>query len=73
MATRRIGLVATVNTNFSEPYHVARQFASLDHISGGRAGWNVVSSLSDGPVKNFGLHGSSTMRSATSARPSSSV
>lgn len=55
MATRHIGLVATVNTNFSEPYNVARAFASLDHISGGRAGWNVVSSLSDGPFENFGL------------------
>ncbi|MGH8445960.1 MAG: LLM class flavin-dependent oxidoreductase [Solimonas sp.] len=53
--TRHIGLVATVNTNFSEPYNVARQFASLDHISGGRAGWNVVSSLSEATAKNFGL------------------
>ncbi len=43
--TQHIGLVATVNTNFAHPYNVARQFTSLDHISGGRAGWNIVSSL----------------------------
>lgn len=54
-ATERIGLVATVNTNFSAPYNVARLFTSLDHISGGRAGWNVVSSYQDAPRKNFGL------------------
>jgi len=53
--TRRIGLVATVNTNFGHPYDVARKFASLDHVSGGRAGWNVVSSLSEATAKNFGL------------------
>jgi FMN-dependent oxidoreductase (nitrilotriacetate monooxygenase family) len=52
--TQHIGLVATVNTNFSEPYNVARQFASLDHISNGRAGWNVVSSFSPDTGKNFG-------------------
>jgi FMN-dependent oxidoreductase (nitrilotriacetate monooxygenase family) len=54
-ATSRIGLIATVNTNFSEPYNVARQFASLDHISHGRAGWNVVSSLSEHTARNFGI------------------
>ncbi|MFL5305998.1 MAG: LLM class flavin-dependent oxidoreductase [Polyangia bacterium] len=53
--TRHIGLVATVNTNFAHPYNVARTFASLDHVSGGRAGWNVVSSLMDPTAKNFGL------------------
>lgn len=53
--TKDIGLIATVNTNFSEPYNVARQFASLDHISGGRIGWNVVSSLSEQTAKNFGI------------------
>ena len=54
--TQRIGLIATVNTNFTEPYNVARQFASLDHLSGGRAGWNVVSSLSEHTAKNFGIY-----------------
>jgi FMN-dependent oxidoreductase (nitrilotriacetate monooxygenase family) len=53
--TKHIGLVATVNTNFNEPYNVARRFASLDHLSGGRIGWNVVSSLSEGAVKSFGV------------------
>lgn len=52
--TQHIGLVATVNTNFSDPYNVARQFASLDHISGGRAGWNVVSSYGEHTRNNFG-------------------
>ena len=53
--TKHIGLVATVNTNFSEPYNIARQFTSLDHISGGRAGWNVVSSLNPVTAGNFGI------------------
>lgn len=53
--TNHIGLVATANTNFSEPYNVARQLASLDHISGGRAGWNVVSSYGPHTAANFGL------------------
>ena len=43
-ATSHIGLVATLTSSYSEPFNVARQFASLDHISGGRAGWNVVTS-----------------------------
>src|SRR6202042_955970 len=42
--TERIGLMATGSTTFDAPYHVARRFASLDHISGGRAGWNIVTS-----------------------------
>jgi len=53
-ATTRIGLGATVSTSFSEPYNVARQFASLDHITGGRAGWNVVTSANDYAARNFG-------------------
>src|SRR5690242_4215494 len=39
VVTDRIGLIATASTTFDEPYHIARRFASLDHISGGRAGW----------------------------------
>ncbi|WFU62589.1 LLM class flavin-dependent oxidoreductase [Bradyrhizobium brasilense] len=54
-ATRRIGLAATVSTSFSEPYTLARQFATLDHISGGRAGWNVVTSTTDHAARNYGL------------------
>ncbi|OTP67028.1 LLM class flavin-dependent oxidoreductase [Caballeronia sordidicola] len=51
--TTRIGFVATASTSFNEPYHVARKFASLDHISGGRAGWNLVTSSSEYEAKNF--------------------
>lgn len=53
--TDHIGLIATVNANFSSPYHVARAIASLDHISGGRAGWNVVSSFGPHTAANFGI------------------
>lgn len=52
--TTNIGLVATVTVSYTEPYQVARQFASLDHISGGRAGWNVVTSWLSGTADNFG-------------------
>lgn len=52
-ATSRIGLAATASTTYNEPYHVARKFASLDHLSGGRAGWNVVTSFTDGEARNF--------------------
>ncbi len=54
-ATDRIGLVATASTTFDEPYHVARRFASLDHISGGRAGWNIVTTANPDAALNFGL------------------
>ena len=53
-ATERIGLVATGSTTFDEPYHVARRFASLDHISGGRAGWNIVTTANPDAALNFG-------------------
>jgi len=53
-ATRHIGLVATASTTFNEPFHVARKFASLDHLSGGRAGWNIVTSSSSTEAENFG-------------------
>lgn len=52
-ATRNIGLIATVSTTYSQPYHLARAFASLDHISGGRAGWNLVTSMFTNESKNF--------------------
>jgi alkanesulfonate monooxygenase len=55
MVTTKIGLVATASTTYNEPYHVARKFASLDHISAGRAGWNVVTSRTDMEAQNFGL------------------
>ncbi|CAL9568295.1 Nitrilotriacetate monooxygenase component A [Streptomyces sp. enrichment culture] len=52
--TQRIGLIATASTTFNEPYHLARKFASLDHISGGRAGWNIVTSGTADEARNFG-------------------
>ena len=54
MVTEHIGLVATASTTFDEPYHVARRFASLDHISGGRAGWNIVTTANPDAALNFG-------------------
>ncbi|GAA0920839.1 LLM class flavin-dependent oxidoreductase [Nonomuraea longicatena] len=53
--TEHIGLIATVSTTYNEPFHVARKFASLDHISGGRAGWNIVTSAGEAEARNFGL------------------
>ncbi|WP_042875757.1 LLM class flavin-dependent oxidoreductase [Cupriavidus necator] len=54
-ATQRIGLIATASTTYSEPFNLARQFASLDHLSGGRVGWNIVTSWVQGANRNFGL------------------
>ncbi len=53
--TEHLGLVATGSTTFDEPYHVARRFASLDHLSGGRAGWNIVTTSNPDAALNFGL------------------
>ncbi|WP_440830439.1 LLM class flavin-dependent oxidoreductase [Pseudomonas fragariae (ex Marin et al. 2024)] len=52
--TEHIGLIATATTTYNEPYHVAREFASLDHLSGGRAGWNLVTSDAAAEAQNFG-------------------
>ncbi len=52
--TDRIGLLLTTSTTYNEPFHVARAFASLDHLSGGRAGWNVVTSANPDEAANFG-------------------
>ena len=54
-ATEHIGLVATTSVTYLHPFHLARKFASLDHISGGRAGWNLVTSGTDWEAKSFGL------------------
>ena len=54
MVTRHLGLIATASTTYNEPYHVARRFASLDHLSGGRAGWNLVTSANPHEALNFG-------------------
>ena len=53
--TERIGLVATASTTFDAPFHIARRFASLDHLSGGRAGWNIVTTANPDAALNFGL------------------
>ncbi|KAJ9602577.1 hypothetical protein H2200_012770 [Cladophialophora chaetospira] len=52
--TDRIGLAATASTTYDEPYHIARRFASLDHISNGRAAWNIVTTGNPESAKNFG-------------------
>jgi FMN-dependent oxidoreductase (nitrilotriacetate monooxygenase family) len=54
-ATRSIGLGATYSTTYYPPFHVARTFATLDHLSGGRAAWNVVTSVNDGEAQNYGV------------------
>ncbi|MET0902754.1 MAG: LLM class flavin-dependent oxidoreductase [Acidimicrobiales bacterium] len=53
--TRSIGLGATYSTTYYSPFHVARTFATLDHLTGGRAAWNVVTSVNDSEAQNFGL------------------
>ncbi|MEF3304549.1 LLM class flavin-dependent oxidoreductase [Paenibacillus sp. GYB003] len=55
--TKHIGLIATVGTTYNDPYHVARKFASLDYISGGRAAWNIVTGHSQADADNFGKPG----------------
>ena len=51
--TERIGLAGTLSTSYSDPFTVARQFSSLDHLSDGRAGWNIVTSPLEGSARNF--------------------
>jgi len=68
-ATEHIGLIATASTTYNEPYNLARRFASLDHISGGRAGWNIVTTAGIEAARNFNLeqlpsHGERYERSA---------
>src|SRR6185503_4102116 len=55
VVTKHIGLVTTASTTYNEPFNIARKFATLDLISNGRAGWNVVTSWSEAEAKNFGL------------------
>jgi FMN-dependent oxidoreductase (nitrilotriacetate monooxygenase family) len=54
VTTQRIGLIATASTTYNEPFNLARQFASLDHVSAGRVGWNIVTSFSAAAGRNFG-------------------
>jgi FMN-dependent oxidoreductase (nitrilotriacetate monooxygenase family) len=53
--TERIGLIATASTSYNSPYNLSRRFASLDHVSGGRAGWNIVTTATVDAARNFGL------------------
>jgi FMN-dependent oxidoreductase (nitrilotriacetate monooxygenase family) len=55
LATRRLGVGGTYSTTYAEPFHVARTFATLDHMIGGRAAWNIVTSLNDSEAANFGM------------------
>src|ERR671918_668289 len=54
-ATDRIGIGATYSTTYYAPFHVARTFATLDHLSRGRAAWNVVTSVNDSEAQNYGF------------------
>ncbi|KAH8785193.1 alkanesulfonate monooxygenase [Diaporthe sp. PMI_573] len=54
VVTEKIGLAATASTTYDEPYHIARRFASLDHLSNGRAAWNIVTTGNPESSKNFG-------------------
>ena len=56
-ATQRIGMIATASTTYTEPFNLARQFGSLDHISNGRIGWNIVTSWLATAANNFGGEG----------------
>ncbi|RZI83883.1 MAG: LLM class flavin-dependent oxidoreductase, partial [Pseudomonas sp.] len=56
-ATEHIGVIATCSSTYNEPFNLARRIASLDHISGGRAAWNVVTNAGDAAAQNFGLSG----------------
>jgi FMN-dependent oxidoreductase (nitrilotriacetate monooxygenase family) len=60
VSTERIGLIATASTTYSEPFNLARQYASLDHMSGGRIGWNIVTTWSVAAAANFGDRGQVT-------------
>ena len=52
--TERIGLIATASTTYNEPYNLARRLATLDHVSGGRIGWNIVTTADPASARNFG-------------------
>ncbi|MFC5694767.1 LLM class flavin-dependent oxidoreductase [Pseudomonas sp. GCM10022186] len=57
LATRHIGVIATASSTYNDPFNLARRFASIDHISGGRVAWNVVTNAGDAAAQNFGLAG----------------
>src|SRR5690606_4672711 len=55
LATERVGFILTASTTFNHPYNLARQMLSLDHLSGGRIGWNIVTTAAEHASRNFGL------------------
>ena len=57
LATTHIGVIATCSTTYNTPFNLARRLASIDHISGGRMAWNIVTNAGDLPAQNFGLPG----------------
>ncbi len=57
LATQHIGVIATLSSTYNDPFNIARRLASLDHVSGGRAAWNVVTNAGDAAAQNFGLGG----------------
>jgi len=69
--TTHVGLCATATTSYNEPYHIARKFASLDHISGGRAGWNVVNHRTSPRPSTSDASGTMSTMPATTGRSSS--
>ena len=69
METTHIGLAATLSTTYSDPFTVARQFMSIDHISSGRAGWNVVTSPLEGSAANYGKAAGGTARGLKPEHP----
>ena len=71
LATRRLGVGGTYSTTYYEPFHVARVFSTLDHMVGGRAAWNVVTSLNDSEAANFGRRATPSTTRATTAPTSS--
>ena len=72
MATERLGLGSTFSTTYFEPFHVARVFATLDLMTGGRAAWNVVTSMNDGEAHNMGHAAHRRSRRAVTTAPTSS-
>ena len=70
--TQNIGLVCTATTTYDEPYHIARRFASLDLISGGRSGWNLVTSANDAEVEEFRPRGSPAEGTSATGAPANS-
>jgi alkanesulfonate monooxygenase SsuD/methylene tetrahydromethanopterin reductase-like flavin-dependent oxidoreductase (luciferase family) len=69
-STSHIGLIATASTTYNEPYNIARRFATLDHSSGGRVGWNAVTTADAAASRNFGFPTCSNIRRATTAQRS---